>query len=84
MPNYSYICKKCKRDYTISRSIAQRDDIILCIKCGKGMERVFEAPQVAPSRFPYTHNNLGPEPVVIGSRAQEKSEFAQRGVSDAR
>lgn len=38
MPTYVYECPNCFRQKEISRSIDERDDILICQECSLGME----------------------------------------------
>ena len=42
MPLYEYECKSCKERFELRRSIADRDDELVCPKCGaKNPRRLF-------------------------------------------
>ncbi len=82
MPLYDYECPTCRsKDERLTKA---SDNNQFCTTCGVRMKRLISAPRTAPERFPYVHHNLGPEPVVIHSRSQERREFIQRGLVDAR
>lgn len=79
MPNYTYICRSCKTTEERCVPIAKRYDQD-CAKCGKPLFKTIEAAYTGPSRFPYVHNLLAPEPVLMTSPRQEAEEFRKRGV----
>ena len=79
MPNYDFACPLGHvQEATVSYE-ARDSHKETCRVCGKGMRRLFSAPRLLPSRFPYVHDNLDMNcPVTIHNRKQEAEEFKKR------
>lgn len=84
MPNYDFVCEHCGHEEERMVRFEDRDDLFKCPMCQHKLHRQFPLPHTPPSRFPYVHHNLAAEPVTIQNRAQEKHEFASRGLEDGR
>lgn len=81
MPIYSIRCCDCGHRDIILRKVDERDmHIPACICCGSEMERIVDAPYVAPDIQPYQAVAVDVatgKPPVIGSRRQHR-EFLRR------
>lgn len=46
MPTYQYTCIECDLSKDLVRNVEDRDDVVICEKCGYNMGRSFAAPQI--------------------------------------
>lgn len=46
MPTYQYTCIECDLSKDLVRSVEERDDVVICEKCGYNMSRSFATPQI--------------------------------------
>jgi putative FmdB family regulatory protein len=46
MPTYQYTCIECDISKDLARSVDERDDAVICEKCGYTMSRSFTTPQI--------------------------------------
>lgn len=84
MPTYCYHCKACN----------QRTEIVMthippwvpqetnCVKCGKLARRDYSAGSMPMADFfrPYVTDNMGHDPVYVGSRKEEARLCKKRGI----
>ena len=78
MPIYDYQCSLCGLVENVwARTNEER---MVHGDCGNTMKRVISSPNIAPPWFDYVEENMGHDPVHIGSRTQRDRLEKERGL----
>ena len=80
MPIYEYECEECGFQMEGIFPINKKPDNVPCIKCLGNAKSIISASADRKEWNPYIDENLGPEPVVVQSRAHRKKLMKKAGL----